>query len=208
MPQVHSTQSYPNQIANPREGSAGVGAQPAAQTAAEGNGILPEDAVHLRMMQPGAERFPHLALKTFKQSLGQDISFIKETMRNKIAEYGLPPQAKLNVSKDAFGKLAVSGHIKEDVLGQIEADLNNNQAFKRSFDRMSVEEPTLNYLDTAHKLSKTYGVGNNIVNAIVSDNAEFNTLNDIAHRYAKYGETMVNSGDSSAEAPSPFRFTA
>jgi hypothetical protein len=207
MAQVNTTQGYANQYTSPKD--AAIGTKGAATaTAAESNGILPEDAVHLRQNEAMLQRQPHLSLKTFKQSLGQDISFVKETMRNKIAEYGLPPQAKLNVSKDTFGNIAVTGHVQEETLERIKTDLNKNQAFKRSFDRISLEEPTLNYLDTANKLSKTYGVGNNIVNAIVSENSEFNSLNDIAHRYAKYGETIAGNYDNTETRPAPFRFTA
>ncbi|MCP5207010.1 MAG: hypothetical protein H7A01_07395 [Hahellaceae bacterium] len=209
MAQVNTTQGYANQQPSPKGTHAvGAGVKGSAASTAESNGILPEDAVHLRQTEAILQRQPQLSLKTFKQSLGQDISFVKETMRNKVAEYGLPPQAKLNVSKDAFGNIAVTGHIQEDTLQHIQSDLNKNQAFKRSFDRISLEEPTLNYLDTANKLSKTYGVGNNIVNAIVSENSEFNSLNDIAHRYAKYGETVAGNYENATARPEPFRFTA
>jgi hypothetical protein len=216
MAQVNSAQSYGNPIKkNGAEVSSGAGTKQAAQPAGEGNGILPEDAVSLRPGEIPAQRAPQLSLKSFKQSLGQDISFVKETIRNKVAEYGLPAQTRLNVSKDAFGKIAVGGHVQEQTLQRIQSDLNNNHAFKRSFDRVSVQEPTLNYLDTANKLTKTYGVSNNIVNAIISDKAEFNSLNDIAHRYARYGETVVGNfaeisagAEMSPQAPSAFRFTA
>lgn len=212
MAQINPAQGYGSSYPNsgevaPGVGSASPGAQPPHE---EGNGILPEDAVHLKSPEGHPFKdFPRLSLQNYKQSVGQDVTFVKETLRNKVAEYGLPSQTKLNVSKDVFGNMEVGGHVQPDVLSRIQSDLNNNRAFKGSFDRMSVQEPTLTHLDTADKLSKAYGVGNTVVSAIVSENSEFNSLNDLAHRYQKYRETVSEGDDSGLQDDvSRFRFSA
>ena len=94
-----------------------------------------------------------LAMTDYKQTVGQDLAFVRETLRHKLAEYNLHPATALNVSKTENGSVAVEGKIADNTRIQIEKDLNVNKNFKEAFNRLSVNEPTLHFMDNALKLS-------------------------------------------------------
>ncbi|KMQ73875.1 hypothetical protein [Marinobacter subterrani] len=147
---------------------------------------------------PGADRFTpsdnnqadlarlksrKLSLVDYKQTVGQDLAFVRETLRHKLAEYNLHPATALNVSKDESGRIAVDGKIAEKTRTLIEKDLNVNKNFKDAFSRLSVNEPTLHFMDNALKLNQAYGVNNPLLDTLISDNQQFNGLQDLVHRY-------------------------
>lgn len=147
---------------------------------------------------PGADRFTpsdnnqadlarlksrKLSLVDYKQTVGQDLAFVRETLRHKLAEYNLHPATALNVSKDESGRIAVDGKIAEKTGTLIEKDLNVNKNFKDAFSRLSVNEPTLHFMDNALKLNQAYGVNNPLLDTLISDNQQFNGLQDLVHRY-------------------------
>lgn len=124
-----------------------------------------------------------LALQQYKSSVGQDAQFVKETLRHKIAEYGIHPGTKMSVTRSDKGSLQLQAAIPAEKRERIEQDLNNNQAFKEAFQRLSTQEPTLAFVDTALKLNQAYGVNNALLESLVSENDQFNGLGDLVHRY-------------------------
>lgn len=124
-----------------------------------------------------------LSVTDYKQTVGQDLAFVKETLRHKLAEYGMHPATAINVARDDSGNIQVDGKLPEAKRGQIEQDLNHNKGFREAFNRLSVNEPTLHFVDNALKLNKAYGVNNSLLDTLVSDNQQFNGLQDLVHRY-------------------------
>jgi len=124
-----------------------------------------------------------LSVTDYKQTVGQDLAFVRETLRHKLAEYGMHPATAINVTKGENGDVQVEGKLPEAKRGQIEQDLNVNRGFKEAFSRLSVNEPTLHFVDNALKLNQAYGVNNSLLDTLVSDNQQFNGLQDLVHRY-------------------------
>ncbi|MAZ06236.1 hypothetical protein [uncultured Marinobacter sp.] len=124
-----------------------------------------------------------LAMADYKQTVGQDLAFVRETLRHKLAEYNLQPATALNVSKYENGSVAVEGKIADKTRALIEKDLNVNKNFKDAFNRLSVNEPTLDFMDNALKLNQAYGVNNPLLDTLISENQQFNGLQDLVHRY-------------------------
>ena len=155
--------------------------------------ILTDDAVTLLLRQ-NLNPAKKIKVDAFKGELGQEKTFIKETLKNKLAEYNLNPKSQLSIQKDAFGRIEVNGSLVDTDLEKLTTDLNNNKLFKSAFDKLSKQEPTLNYVDNIVKISKVYGVENALFNSLISEQNEFNRLNDIAHRY----ETLKQNNSSSS----------
>ncbi|MBU2954440.1 hypothetical protein [Marinobacter sp. F3R08] len=124
-----------------------------------------------------------LAMADYKQTVGQDLAFVRETLRHKLAEYNLHPATALNVSKNESGNVAVDGKMIDSTRAQIEKDLNVNKNFTEAFNRLSVNEPTLHFMDNALKLNQAYGVNNPLLDTLISENQQFNGLQDLVHRY-------------------------
>tara|TARA_R110001599_G_scaffold3534_5_gene19497 strand:+ start:5138 stop:5773 length:636 start_codon:yes stop_codon:yes gene_type:complete len=164
------------------------------QTDSDQRKILMDDAVTL-IMQQAANPIKKVKVESFKGELGQEKTFINETLKNKLAEYKLNPNTRLNIQKDAFGQIELEGAALPSDLESLSRDLNNNKLFKSSFDKLSQQEPTLKYVDNVVKISKVYGVQNSLFNSLISEQNEFNKLNDIAHRY----EALKNSNGTEYE---------
>ncbi|MFT6905618.1 MAG: hypothetical protein ACJAS1_002275 [Oleiphilaceae bacterium] len=160
--------------------------------------ILMDDAVTL-LMQQAANPIKKVKLENFKGELGQEKTFINETLKNKLAEYKLNPNTRLNIQKDAFGHIELEGAALPSDLERLTLDLNNNKLFKSAFDKLSQQEPTLKYVDNVVKISKVYGVQNSLFNSLISEQNEFNKLNDIAHRYEALKSTSGTSLDDNQE---------
>ncbi|TYC59044.1 hypothetical protein FMN52_05915 [Marinobacter sp. BW6] len=154
---------------------------------------------------PGQLKARRLAMADYKQTVGQDLAFVRETLRHKLAEYNLHPATALNVSKTDNGSVAVEGKIADNTRAQIEKDLNVNKNFKEAFNRLSVNEPTLHFMDNALKLNQAYGVNNPLLDTLISENQQFNGLQDLVHRYdtmrrSVSAEQMEAAGNSRAYA--------
>ncbi len=143
----------------------------------------------------------NLSITDYKQAVGQDLAFVRETLRHKLAEYQLNPGLALNVSRDDRGGVQLGGGVPQEQRQRIEQDLNNNKPFREAFSRLSANEPTLHFVDTALKLSQAYGVNNSLLDTIVSENQQFNGLQDLVHRYDSVRRS-VSTGDS-ADISSP-----
>lgn len=163
--------------------------------------ILRDDAVTL-LMQQSANPIKKVKVESFKGELGQEKSFINETLKNKLAEYRLNPNTRLTIQKDMFGGIELSGSALASDLEKMTQDLNNNKLFKSAFDKLSQQEPTLKYVDNVVKISQVYGVQNNLFNSLISEQNEYNKLNDIAHRYETLKST-TNTGSETENQGSP-----
>lgn len=124
-----------------------------------------------------------LSMAEYKQTVGQDLAFVRETLRHKLAEYNLQPATGLSVSRNESGTVQVAGQIPEQTRAAIETDLNVNRNFKDALGRLSINEPTLGFMDNALKLNQAYGVNNPLLDTLVSENQQFNGLQDLVHRY-------------------------
>lgn len=136
-----------------------------------------------RSGQMGSDKTGRLSVKTYQQQVGQDLAYVKETLRHKLAEYGLKPTTQVAVNRSAAEGIQLEGRMPEEPRLQIQNDLNKSQAFRDAFSRLSVNEPTLKFVDTALKLNKAYGTSNTVLETLVSDNQQFNGLQDLVHRY-------------------------
>jgi len=174
-----------------RRGAAGANGTSAA-TGADGKAkqtASQDDDVTLGNTVPKNAQ-PRLPLGSYKSSVGQDLTFVKETLRHKIAEYGLNPALQLQVKKSPLGQVELDGSMPADVRERINRELNQNRGFVDAFSRLSVGQPTLNYVDNVMKLSKAYGTANNLLQSVVSRDDNFNGLHDIAHRLDAMRNTL------------------
>ncbi|MDX5388646.1 MAG: hypothetical protein LPK24_19185, partial [Marinobacter sp.] len=124
-------------------------------------------------LDPGSLKARKLPLGQYKQTVAQDLSFVRETLRHKLAEYNLHPATALSVGKGENGNAVVEGKLPEELRERIEMDLNNNRGFREAFSRLSVSEPTLHFMDNALKLNQAYGVNNSLLDSLLSDNQQF-----------------------------------
>ncbi len=159
--------------------------------------ILKDDAVTL-MLNGIYTKPKHVNISSYKSEIGQESSYVKETLKNKLAEYNLNPNTKLNIKKNLFGELEIEGSLRPSDHEKLTIDLNNNAHFKKAFDKLSQQEPTLNYVDNVVKISKAYGVDNSLFDTLISEKSEHNRLNDIAHRYEalKTSQTTPDVADT------------
>lgn len=152
--------------------------------------ILRDDAVTLSATVPMDAPKANLALREYKHSVAQDVAFVRETLRHKLAEYEMPAGTRMGISRNAFGRIEIDAQIPDQVRTRIEQDLSQSQAFKGAFDRLAVNQPTLDYVDNVMKLSQTYGIRNNVFDSLISRDGNFNGLQDIAHRYQSVRQTV------------------
>lgn len=160
------------------------------------NKPISDDSVTIRL-EHNEPTINKVSVNAFKQSLGQDNAYIKETLKNKLAEFNLNPNTPLSLGRDVFGNLEIKGPLLQGDIEQIRQDLEKSPEFMNAFHRLSQHQPTLDYVDNVVKLSKAYGVSNTLFNSIVSEDQQFNGLNDIAHRY----QAMKTNNDIHAEEP-------
>lgn len=190
MSQINTEQALqiPQQLK--RQDAQSQGNSSGNQTETEQRKILMDDAVTL-LRQQAENPIKKVKVESFKGELGQEKTFINETLKNKLAEYKMNPNTRLNIQKDAFGQIELEGSALPSDLEKLTRDLNNNKLFKSSFDKLSQQEPTLKYVDNVVKISQVYGVQNSLFNSLISEQNEFNKLNDIAHRYEALKSTNV-----------------
>ncbi|GGC56174.1 hypothetical protein [Marinobacter halophilus] len=149
----------------------------------------------------GSLKTRQLPLGQYKQTVAQDLSFVRETLRHKLAEYNLHPATALSVGKGEGSSAVVEGKIPDELRDKIEKDLNNNRGFRDAFSRLSVTEPTLHFMDNALKLNQAYGVSNSLLDSLVSENQQFNGLQDVIHRYDSLKRSAGTSQPESINSP-------
>lgn len=139
----------------------------------------------------GASKTGRLSVNEYRQQVGQDLAFVRETLRHKLAEYSMQPTTQISASRSASGDVQVQGRMSEQPRQRIEQDLNNSREFRDALQRLSVNEPTLTFVDTALKLNQAYGTSNTVLDTMVSDNQQFNGLQDLVHRYDSIRRTFT-----------------
>ncbi|QSP93461.1 hypothetical protein LPB19_09495 [Marinobacter salinisoli] len=148
-----------------------------------------------------------LTVDEYKQNVGQDLAMLRETLRHKLAEFDLHPATKLDVGKGEQGTIQLSGDAPQDKLKQIGRDLNLNKPFKEAFNRLSINEPTLHFVDNAMKLSQAYGVNNHLLETLVSDQEQFNGLQDLVHRYDNLRRSVASGPLENASEQRGYAFS-
>ncbi|WP_029655593.1 hypothetical protein [Marinobacter daepoensis] len=147
-----------------------------------------------RSPQPGDDQASQktrlLPLTQYKQTVAQDLSHVRETLRHKLAEYNVHPATALNVSKNEQGGIRLEGNLPDQIRERMQQDLDNNRGFAEALARLSKTEPTLHFMDNALKLNQAYGVHNTLLDALVSENQQFNGLQDVIHRYDNLRRTV------------------
>lgn len=149
-----------------------------------------------------------LSVTEYRQQVGQDIAFVRETLRHKLAEYGMQPTTQIAAARTSAGDVAIQGRMPEQPRQRIEQDLNNSREFRDALRRLSVNEPTLAFVDTALKLNQAYGTSNTVLDTLVSDNQQFNGLQDLVHRYDTIRRSLVGDGGDSLTRDYAFRLNA
>jgi len=149
----------------------------------------------------------NLAMTDYRQTVGQDFAFVKETLRHKLAEYNVHPATALEVSKNSDGTIGIAGNITEKTRARIENDLNINTEFKTAVNRLSVNEPTLHFVDNALKLNQAYGVNNPVLETLISENQQFNGLQDLVHRYDSLRRTVSSELQQSPDSHQGYAFS-
>ena len=157
--------------------------------------ILPADAVDLRLTTGFNASPKKVHVNEYKDAVGKDSAFIKDTLRNKLAEVGMNPEMKLEISKDLYGNFQAKGNGMPYAMEQVNTDLNTNKAFRDAFNRLSTDQPTLDYVDNVVKVANAYGVTNNVFASLFSETSDNNGLSDIAHRYDALKENVANTQD-------------
>lgn len=142
-----------------------------------------------------------LAVGQYRQQVGQDLAYVKETLRHKLAEYGLRAGTQIAVHKGDSGTIEVQGRMPEEPRLQIQNDLNHSQSFREAFGRLALTQPTLTFVDTALKLNQAYGASNTVLDSLVSDNAQFNGLQDLVHRYDSVRKAFSSQFGAAGAAP-------
>ena len=136
-----------------------------------------------------------LSVAEYRQQVGQDIAYVRETLRHKLAEYGMQPTTQISAARTSSGDVSVQGRMPEQPRQRIEQDLNNSRDFRDALKRLSVNEPTLAFVDSALKLNHAYGTSNTVLDTLVSDNQQFNGLQDLVHRYDSIRKSFTGNDD-------------
>src|SRR5690606_25102735 len=168
--------------------------------------ILQDDPVTLQGQTQESPLANKIPFQDFQSSVGQDRAMIQATLRNKLAEYGLRPNAKAEILRDEQGKLRLMANAPQTILSQISQDLNNNGEFRAAFTRLSQNQPTLDYVANVKKLSSAYGSANRLFNSLVSNHGDNNSLSDIATRYDNLKQALASDVMAQNLAGSSYRF--
>src|SRR5690606_39711929 len=64
---------------------------------------------------PASQKTRQLPLTQYKQTVAQDLSYVRETLRHKLAEYNVHPATALSVSKNEQGSIQLDGKIPDQV---------------------------------------------------------------------------------------------
>jgi hypothetical protein len=186
----HIYQLTQNKSNSPSTTAGNSTSQANATTDAASNSPQFTDIVSLRKQQGLNPLHKIVTLNDYKDAVSKDSQFVKDTLKSKLTELGLPDHTQIQISKDEQGNLVAQGNIQQQALDQINQDLNNNKPFKAAFSRLSVNQPTLDYVGNVVNLSKAYGVDNNLFGSLMSQQQDNNNLTDIASRYDKLKATF------------------
>lgn len=142
-----------------------------------------------------------LPMQEFKNTVARDSGFVKETIGTKLQELEVDLGTRMTVRRNNLGDIEMDAQIPQETRDRIENDLNQNRAFKAAFNRLSTNQPTVEYLENVERISRAYGEGNSMLDSLVSQNPDNNRLQDIAHRYQELRK-QVTTEDGGGKDPS------
>jgi len=180
------------------ESNAPSGKQPAPTTQPEApdsprpKNAMADERVTLADQNAKKTNLADLPMREFKDYVAKDSNFVKETVGTKLSEMEVDLGTKISIRKNGLGDLEVDAKIPAETRDRIEGDLNQNRAFKAAFNRLSVNQPTVEYLDNVSRISQAYGESNSMLESIVSENPDNNSLQDLAHRYQELRKQVAS----------------
>ena len=186
-------QATARKAADPQSATTGKASQATPADSRQGN----DDTFTLSGAKPQSKT-GRLSVSEYRQQVGQDLALVRETLRHKLAEYSMQPTTQIAASRSASGDVEVQGRMPEQPRQRIEQDLNNSREFRDALQRLSVNEPTLAFVDTALKLNQAYDTSNTVLDTLVSDNQQFNGLQDLVHRHDSIRRTYASDTGSPA----------
>lgn len=166
--------------------------QPEAPDTPRPKNAMADERVTLADQQAKKTNLGDLPLREYKDYVARDSNFVKETVGTKLSELDVDLGAKISIRKNSLGELEVEAKVPPETRDRIENDLNQNRAFKAAFNRLSVNQPTVEYLDNVSRISQAYGESNSMLESIVSENPDNNSLQDLAHRYQELRKQIAS----------------
>ncbi|MGM0450315.1 MAG: hypothetical protein ACQERE_05780 [Pseudomonadota bacterium] len=142
-----------------------------------------------------------LPMQEFKNTVARDSGFVKETIGTKLQELEVDLSTRMAVRRNNLGDIEMDAQIAPETRDRIENDLNQNRAFKAAFNRLSTNQPTVEYLENVSRISQAYGEGNSMLESLVSENPENNRLQDIAHRYQELRKQVTSDESGAGQDP-------
>ena len=142
-----------------------------------------------------------LPMQEFKNAVARDSGFVKETIGTKLQELEVDLGTRMAVRRNNLGDIEMDAQIPQETRDRIENDLNQNRAFKAAFNRLSTNQPTVEYLENVSRISQAYGEGNSMLESLVSESPENNRLQDIAHRYQELRKQVMTDESGQGQDP-------
>lgn len=183
----------------PGGGQATTGSPPEIAQAERPKNAIADERVTLAEAGDRKSTLADLPFRDYKDAVANDSRFVRETLSTKLSELNVDQGSRISIRKNGLGDLEVDASMAAETRERIENDLNQNRAFKAAFSRLNVNQPTVEYLENASRISRAYGEGNSMLESIVSDNPENNRLQDLAHRYQEL-RRQIASEDGIADS--------
>lgn len=178
--------------------------RPAAAEGQRPQNAIAEERVTLAETSDRKPLLADLPMRDYKDAVAEDSQFVKETVSTKLSELGLDQSTRLALRSNVLGDLEIDSQMATQTRERIENDLNNNRAFRAAFSRLSVNQPTVDYLENVSRISRAYGEGNAMLESIVSDNPENNHLRDLAHRYHELRKQIASEDGFSSNGSNAY----
>jgi hypothetical protein len=105
-------------------------------------------------------------INAYRSRVAEDMYFIKQAVKEKMAEYNLSPDVALSLKMNAAGKIEVKGSLNNPILAMIETDLNSNVEMKRTLADHKKNSFMVKYIHQARMLQNAYGQANRVVDRL------------------------------------------
>ncbi|XOZ33838.1 hypothetical protein ACMDCT_00945 [Halomonadaceae bacterium KBTZ08] len=174
------------------------GNEPAARKTATS---IADERVTLEKQGGSSVSLADLPMQEFKNAVARDSGFVKETIGTKLQELQVDLGTRMAVRRNNLGDIEMDAQIPPETRERIENDLNQNRAFKAAFNRLSTNQPTVEYLENVSRISQAYGEGNSMLESLVSETPENNRLQDIAHRYQELRKQVMSDEANAGQDP-------
>ena len=162
---------------------------------------IADERVTLEKQGGSSVSLADLPMQDFKNAVARDSGFVKETIGTKLQELEVDLGTRMAVRRNNLGDIEMDAQIPPETRDRIENDLNQNRAFKAAFNRLSTNQPTVDYLENVSRISQAYGEGNSMLESLVSENPDNNRLQDIAHRYQELRKQVMSDESGAGQDP-------